>query len=114
MSTVTGFADFLANVQALQASVPVTVHDIVEQATAYGLTVTCDSTPVVTGYLQSRNQMEEAPESTTTIIVYTLFNDADYADYVCFGTRFQDAQDFLTPGIDAANGALLRGLQGML
>lgn len=54
-------------------------------------------TPVRTGYMRSRNQMEQV--SRTEI---RLFNDASYSAYVNFGTSRMMSRPFFTSAIQQA------------
>lgn len=51
-------------------------------------------TPVATGYLKSRNSLEIED------MTITLGNDASYAGFVNYGTRFQSAQPFFEPATE--------------
>lgn len=86
---------------------------LLEQAGQVGLEYSDSLTPVRTGYLLSRNQLDVQPG------VVTISNDADYAIFIVLGhfTRghksFVPPNDFLTPGMQAG-GAWLQEQLGAL
>ena len=102
----------MAELLRVQNTVVVEVNAIIKHALELGLTVMQQNTPVDTGYLRSRDQIGE--ESTGVVIIYTLFNDADYAQYVCLGTRFMAAQDFLAEATIVTREAITGGLNGLV
>ena len=60
---------------------------------------TAQNTPVLTGYLQSRVQVRWLSESGEEI-AYELFNDAEYAMYVEFGTTHMKAEPYFNPSVE--------------
>lgn len=61
-------------------------------------------TPVDTGHLKSRNQLE------TEQFGFTLKNDAEYSAYVEYGTTRMSAQPYLAPATEFARQELSRQL----
>lgn len=92
----TGIAEIPSLVFALRDQILGGMQEIALAATQDALEVADELCPVRTGYLQSRNQIEEVSVNSQEA-VYALINDAPYALYVLLGTRYMRAQDFFTP-----------------
>lgn len=110
--SVFGNKAILDNLAAWGLDVQAAAQADLVQAGGMALEIDNGLTPVLTGYLQSRNELyvEEG--------VVTVSNDADYALPVALGhhTRsgsFVPPNDFLTPGMDQAGQWLLGKLRGL-
>jgi HK97 gp10 family phage protein len=89
------FLTFLANMhQGYRAKVEAAINASVLD----GQTLARQLTPVKTGYLRTRNRTRLVT-SSATMIIYELYNDADYAIYVCYGTYKMPARNFMTPAV---------------
>jgi HK97 gp10 family phage protein len=47
-------------------------------------------------------------------ITYELYNDVFYAGYVCLGTRYMSARDFMTPALSYGRGLLYAKLAAII
>jgi HK97 gp10 family phage protein len=97
---VEGDEAMIAAIEALADHVPAEVKDLMEQLAKEGHDYMNGLTPVRTGYLKSRNQVEAAG------LEFTLSNDADYAAAVNYGTRHMPARPFFEPTIEYLSGEM--------
>ena len=84
--------------------------NVVEDAVAAAKDVADELCPVRTGYLRSRNKTQRTTWSGG-LYAASLTNDAPYAAFVIFGTRYMRAQDFFTPAFVAGRRRLEEGLK---
>jgi hypothetical protein len=102
-----GFGETQSALLALRGIVPDLVNEAVHSAANDALQMANSLTPigdrsyeyedeVHPGWLLSRNQVIQEI-SSTFVRVYSLINDARYAEFVILGTSKMAAQDFFTP-----------------
>lgn len=115
--SISGNKAILDNLDRLSETMRNKAYEAMMSAGEVGLEVSNGLTPVLSGYLQSRNQLVGNNDTYGTDV--TITNDADYALPVLLGhhTRsgsWVDPQDFLTPGLDAMSQAFQDALKGLL
>lgn len=98
--TVEGDSELMDAVDALSTHLPDEVKDLMESLAKEGLDYMNTLTPVRSGYLKSRNQVEADG------LEFTLSNDASYAPDVNYGTRHMHAQPFFEPTVEYLNGEM--------
>ena len=98
--TVEGESDLMDAVDGLPERMQKEIEDLMGQLAKEGLDYMDTLTPVRSGYLKSRNQVE------VDGLAFTLSNDASYAPYVNYGTRFMHAQPFFEPTVEYLGGEM--------
>lgn len=84
----------------------------ISAATLDAATFSKTLTPVKTGYLRTRTQTRGGKVSNSYVL-YAFYNDAPYALFVCFGTRYVPARDFMTPAYQYGKQRLVARLAQM-
>ena len=106
--TVEGESELMDAVDALPDRMQKEIEELMGQLAKEGLDYMDNLTPVRSGYLKSRNQVEADG------LEFTLSNDADYAPYVNYGTRYMHAQPFFEPTVEYLTGEMETVLKAAL
>lgn len=99
-----GFKDLRARIQQeTDNRAKATADDVVQTAQRIA--------PRATGYLANTIH---ADQKSSHPAVYEVSSEADYAPFVEWGTRYQNAQPFLRPALEEARGRMEARYKGML
>lgn len=110
--TFSGFKEFRDRIDLALLEVPREALKIMYGSATRLKNKTQQNTPVLTGYLRSRVQVRWLSEAGEEI-VYELFNDAEYAAYVEFGTTHMHAEPFFNPSVEDERAQLIRNIENM-
>lgn len=93
---VDGMDALIVSLTAMQKNVPEKIINIMHEVGTDAKDVMDSHTPVRSGELKSRNQVQLEEGG------FTLMNDSDHALFVEEGTRKMSAQPFLAPAVEFA------------
>jgi len=109
---IDGFDEVISQLHAINRKTRGQIEVAVLQAVHAGLEVCNQLTPYKTGRLRSGNKVKAITQGGE-VITYALYNDVEYASYVCLGTYKMHARDFMHPAILVAQKQLRERLQAI-